>query len=94
MKGTKIMQTTIFRNENKVSTEEVLNLFTQTLETADLFKKSEIEELSDIVAKNPADKFIVSEKPNGFFGNEVIDVLQKSKINREQGLVCGRSEAC
>ena len=58
------MQTTIFRNENQVSTEEVLNLFTQTLETTNLFEKSEIEELSDIVAKNPADKFIVSEKPD------------------------------
>lgn len=58
------MQTTIFRNENKVSNEEVLNLFTQTLENAELFEKSEIEELSDIVAKNPADKFIVSEKPD------------------------------
>lgn len=58
-----MLNTTIFRNEEKVSTEEVLNLFTQTLETADLFKKSEIEELSDIVAKNPADKFIVSVKP-------------------------------
>jgi hypothetical protein len=58
------MQTTIFRNEDRVSTEEVLNLFTQTLEKTELFEKSEIEELSDIVAKNPADKFIVSEKPN------------------------------
>lgn len=55
--------TTIFRNENQISTEEVLSLFTRTLETADLFEKSEIEELSDIVAKNPADKFIVSVKP-------------------------------
>lgn len=59
-----MQNTTIFRNENKVSTEEVLNLFTQTLETTDLFEKSEIEELSDIVAKNPADKFIVSVKPD------------------------------
>ena len=58
------MQTTIFRNENKVSTEEVLNIFTQTLKTTELFEKSEIEELSDIVAKNPTDKFIISEKPN------------------------------
>ena len=58
------MQTTIFRNEDKVSNAEVLNLFTQTLENAELFRKSEIEELSDIVAKNPADKFIVSEKPD------------------------------
>ena len=59
-----MLNTTIFRNEDKVSTEEVLSLFTQTLETAELFEKSEIEELSDIVAKNPADKFIVSVKPD------------------------------
>lgn len=59
-----MQSTTIFRNENKVSTDEVLSLFTKTLETTDLFEKSEIEELSDIVAKNPADKFIVSVKPD------------------------------
>ena len=59
-----MQSTTIFRNENKVSNEEVLNLFTQTLETAELFEKSEIEELADIMAKNPVDKFIVSEKPD------------------------------
>ena len=59
-----MLNTTIFRNEEKVSTEEVLNLFTQTLETTELFEKSEIEELSDIVAKSPADKFIVSVKPD------------------------------
>lgn len=57
------MQTTIFRNENKMSTQDVLNYFTQTLESTESFEKSEIEELSDIMAKNPADKFIISQKP-------------------------------
>ena len=59
-----MQSTTIFRNENHVSTEEVLSLFSQTLKTTELFEKNEIEELSDIVAKNPADKFIVSVKPD------------------------------
>ena len=39
----KTMQsTTIFRNENKVSTDEVLSLFTKTLETTDLFEITEL----------------------------------------------------
>lgn len=58
------MQITAFRNENKVSTEEVLDFFTQTLNDCQLFEKEEIEQLSDIAAKNPVDKFIVSEQPN------------------------------
>ena len=58
------MQTTIFKNEEKLSTQEVLNIFRQTLEENFSFEKSEIEELSDIAAKNPVDKFIITEKPN------------------------------
>lgn len=58
------MEATIFKNENKVSTEEVLELFTQSLKNTNLFAKSEIEELTDIAAKNPVDKFIISEKPD------------------------------
>ena len=57
------MQTTIFKNENRVSTEEVLKIFNQELKENFTVKKSEIEELTDIMAKNPVDKFIISEKP-------------------------------
>jgi hypothetical protein len=57
------MNTVIFQNENKVSTKEVLGIFKETLEDMELFEQSEIEELSDILAKNPVDKFIVSTKP-------------------------------
>jgi len=57
-----MLQTTIFRNENKVSTEEVLKIFRKTLEENESFK-SGIEELVEIVAKNPSDKFIVSAVP-------------------------------
>ena len=57
------MQTTIFRNENKVSTKEVLSIFNKTLKNDFDLKQTEIEELTEIMAKNPVDKFIVSEKP-------------------------------
>lgn len=58
------MQTTIFTNEERLSTNEVIERFRQTLENDFTFEKSEIEELTDITAKHPADKFIVSEKPD------------------------------
>jgi hypothetical protein len=57
------MQTTIFKNENKVSTDEVLKIFNKELKESFTVKKSEIEELTDIMAKNPVDKFIITEKP-------------------------------
>ena len=53
--------TTIFRNEEKISTKDVLNLFRQHMEQTEIFEKSEIEQLADAYAKNPSDKFIVSE---------------------------------
>lgn len=58
------MQITTFRNEEKVSTEEVLDLFTQTLNDCQLFENDEIEQLADIAAKNPVDRFIISEEPD------------------------------
>ena len=59
-----MQNTVIFRNEDRISNEEVVKLFTDTLDDySETFNKSEIEELTDIVAKNPADKFIVSVKP-------------------------------
>lgn len=54
---------TIFRNEEKIDLSEVIKVFEKTLEKTPSFKKSEIEELVAIYAKNPTDKFIVSEKP-------------------------------
>ena len=57
------MQTTIFKNENKVSTAEVIKIFNKELKENFTVKKSEIEELTDIMAKNPVDKFIIAEKP-------------------------------
>lgn len=57
------MEATIFRNEEDVSTDEVLKRFTETLEKTYSVEKSEIELLTDIAAKNPVDKFIISEMP-------------------------------
>lgn len=58
------MQTTIFRNEEKIDLSQVIEMFERTLQKTPTFKKSEIEELVDIMAKNPVDKFIVSEVPD------------------------------
>ena len=59
-----MQSTVIFRNEDKVSMDEVVKLFTQTLENSNTFKKSEIEELSEIASKSCIDKFIVYTKPD------------------------------
>ena len=56
--------TTVFRNENKISTEEVLKIFNKTLKEDYIIEKSEIEQLTDIAAKNPVDKFFIAEKPD------------------------------
>jgi hypothetical protein len=58
-----MQETVIFKNEDRVSLEEVVKLFSKTLEDSDTFKKSEIEELTDIVSKSCIDKFIVYTKP-------------------------------
>lgn len=55
---------TIFRNEEKVDLKEVVKIFEKTLAQTPSFSKSEIEELVDIYAKNPTDRFIVSQKPS------------------------------
>lgn len=55
------MGTTIFRNEQNLNDEKVLQLFNSTLKKTLCFPKSEIEELSNIYSKNIADKFIVSD---------------------------------
>lgn len=57
------MKTTILeKNKEQLSTAEFLEKFRTELETT-FNRKSEIEELTDLMAKNPVDKFIISEKP-------------------------------
>lgn len=53
--------TTIFRNPENLGTKEVLTTFEKALEQNGSFSKSEIEQLVDAYAKNPVDKFIVSD---------------------------------
>lgn len=54
--------TTIFRNEEKMTQEQVLDLFKKSMEATKVYEASEIEQLADAYAKNPVDKFIISEK--------------------------------
>ena len=53
--------TKIFRNENKVSTTEVVDLFAKSIKESNICKTSEIEQLVEAYAKNPVDKFIISD---------------------------------
>lgn len=62
MKGRPFMGTVIFRNSQNLNEKEVLSKFESTLKENDNFKKSEIEQLVDAYAKNPVDKFIVSDE--------------------------------
>ena len=55
------MKTTIFRNPEKLELNEVINVFKDTLETSE-FETSDIEALAEAYAKNPVDKFIVTEE--------------------------------
>lgn len=52
----------IFRNENKLATSEVLNLFKTSMEETGIYEGNEIEALAEAYAKNIADKFIISQK--------------------------------
>ena len=54
--------TKIFRNEEKLETSEVVSLFKKTISETGNYEKSEIEQLAEAYAKNPVDKFIISEK--------------------------------
>lgn len=57
------MQTTIFKNEERISTDEVLTKFVETLEKTYSVEQDEIDLLTEIAAKNPVDKFIIAEMP-------------------------------
>ena len=57
------MPTIILEKQEKTSYEELLKTFERCLEKTEAFEKSEIEELTDIQAKNPVDKLIISQLP-------------------------------
>lgn len=54
----------VFRNENEVSTQEVIDRFKSELEATNLYEKSEIEMLVDLMSKNPTDRFMISTVPD------------------------------
>lgn len=60
------MTTTVFKNEQKISTQEVINEFRKHLEKdhSEAFEKSEIESLVEIASKNPTDIFTIKDCPN------------------------------
>lgn len=60
------MTTTIFKNEQKVGTQEMITEFRKHLEKdfTKSFSKNEIDLLVEIMAKNPTDKFVVSDYPD------------------------------
>lgn len=56
------MGTTVFRNPQNLDEKEILTKFETTLKENGNFDRSEIEQLVDAYAKNPVDKFIVSDE--------------------------------
>ena len=86
------MEMTVFRKEEPVKTSEVLQVFKQSLEERHAVPKSEIEELCDIVSKNPTDKFIISEKPDAvvmqgdiLIWSDICDEFKESFSRIQQG---------
>ena len=57
------MSTIILERQKQTSYDELLKSFETCLEKTKAFEKSEIEELTDIQAKNPVDKLIISQLP-------------------------------
>ena len=77
------MTTTVFKNESKVGTKEVIETFRKHLENdyVESFNKSEIEQLVDIASKNPTDKFVVTDYPNTLVMQ--VDLLIWSNLTEE-----------
>ena len=86
------MQTTIFRNPEKLEISEVIDVFKDSLQESKEFTTTEIEQLAEIYAKNPVDKFIVTEelKNDGAQGDIMIIAehtdLYKSEAKRVKNL--------
>ena len=57
------MTTTVLNRPQELNQQEFLNSYTKVLEDDYSVKKNEIEELTLIAAKNPVDRFVISEKP-------------------------------
>ena len=55
------MKTIIFRNPENLEAQEVTGIFKDSLVEAEVFSDSEIEILAETYAKNPTDKFIITE---------------------------------
>jgi hypothetical protein len=55
------MKTTIFRNPENLEVQEVTSIFKDSLVESEGFDDTEVEMLAETYAKNPTDKFIISD---------------------------------
>ena len=78
------MKTIIFRNPEKLGNEDVLNEFINSLKETKSFATSEIENLADIYAKNPTDRFIITEEFTcGTAQGDILINSEKSELYKE-----------
>ena len=69
------METTIFRNPEKLAINEVIEVFKDSLKGTEAFEASDIEALAETYAKNPVDKFIITETLTGANGAAQGDIM-------------------
>ena len=69
------METTIFRNPEKLAINEVIEVFKDSLAETGVFSQSDIEALAETYAKNPVYKFIITETLTGANGAAQGDIM-------------------
>lgn len=69
------METTIFRNTENLGINEVIEVFKSSLAEKEEFEASDIEALAEQYAKNPVDKFIITEALTGANGAAQGDIM-------------------
>lgn len=78
------MKTIIFRNPEKLGKDDVLNEFISSLKETESFTTSEIENLASIYAKNPTDRFIITEEFTcGTAQGDILINSEKSELYRD-----------
>ena len=80
------METTIFRNPEKLGINEVIEVFKDSLTETGAFSTSDIEALAETYAKNPVDKFIITETLTGANGAAQGDIMilgEKTDLYKE-----------
>lgn len=57
------MTTLVFRNQEQLNVEQVVEKFSEAVNDCKSFSQDEIDLLAETYAKNPVDKFIIHEQP-------------------------------